>query len=633
MVGLGGSTDWSRRLAWAVLFGFCLSLPHAGELRGQDYVPAPVPDRTLSVPIKPPAFDGLASPTPRPGPASAPAPGLPARGLPAAEGLPGPDTVDRPDAGRVWIDPVIDSLAEADRKLVSALISDLLAFEAEIRERHRIYRARFDTLREFQALLAEGYAAERAQRSHRAVAFDLSGRGGNTEFVAYITGRNTPNFVPKAQAAGRPECITPPFGESTQLACYDHQPAKWRLSFWQGVDWFETEAGLYDQDGLLIGPLPEAVLALDGFYLSHAKRLERVLGLTGRRPADRSIFIDGIAGPPAGSGRRKIELAASRDADGKLTLAPGMRAAIEGMSRYVVTARQRWTQYERILAAEHPRLIARWMGRTARMRQEYGALQAPLYIDLLKQYDAIPRSRMPTSIGDAERLHQEWIASRRQDLRRLDAVQACYSRLKSPTRDPQFRTLGGTVFFDPLYMIAEAASRIPAGAVVEEVSMTGYPGDHYVKGRPAAMGIAAPATALDDLPAGGGLNLLECDLRRGAPGARTEMAAPAAQPEEKPTLRVVRALPVEQDDEPAVTDEDGLTTPLPEWTFEPVESIHFGHPFYIEARFDKPQQSASYSVTVNGGRTVSVERVDEQPLLYRSRALVLTHAGVEGARR
>lgn len=95
-----------------------------------------------------------------------------------------------------------------------------------------------------------------------------------------------------------------------------------------------------------------------------------------------------------------------------------------------------------------------------------------------------------------------------------------------------------------------------------------------------------------------------------------------------PTLRlaVARYLP---EPAPPTVDEDGLGPELVIAGYEPVASIHYGHPVYIEAVFETAPARETYSVTVETpfGRTgVLVERTEDNPLLYRSGPVVFAHA-------
>lgn len=103
----------------------------------------------------------------------------------------------------------------------------------------------------------------------------------------------------------------------------------------------------------------------------------------------------------------------------------------------------------------------------------------------------------------------------------------------------------------------------------------------------------------------------------------------------RPVLRLAAArYPPEPD--PPTLDEFDLGPELAEPQYEPVASIHYGHPVYIEAVFETPPAREAYSVTVETpfGRTgVLVERTGDNPLLYRSGPVVFAHADGRSAER
>jgi len=109
---------------------------------------------------------------------------------------------------------------------------------------------------------------------------------------------------------------------------------------------------------------------------------------------------------------------------------------------------------------------------------------------------------------------------------------------------------------------------------------------------------------------------------------RTDPCDTAPEMDGAPQLRIAVWQPREIVPEPPVLDEDGLSTPLPEGIYTPVEEIFYGHPFFVEAIYDERQNGDNYAVTVGGLYSVIVERTEENPFLYRSRAVVLTHGGL-----
>ncbi len=102
----------------------------------------------------------------------------------------------------------------------------------------------------------------------------------------------------------------------------------------------------------------------------------------------------------------------------------------------------------------------------------------------------------------------------------------------------------------------------------------------------------------------------------------------AEPPEEIPALLSIVVPRFEDRDQPARLDDDDLAAPMPKYVFEPVDGIHFGHPFHVEALFEEDRPGDTYSVRINGTYSAIVQRTEENPRLYRSATLVLTHAGV-----
>lgn len=109
-----------------------------------------------------------------------------------------------------------------------------------------------------------------------------------------------------------------------------------------------------------------------------------------------------------------------------------------------------------------------------------------------------------------------------------------------------------------------------------------------------------------------------------------------AAPEDiAPLLRLAIALFREEAD-PVTVDEDGLGPELVVAGYQPVTSIHYGHPVYVEAIFDAAQPREAFSVTLEtafGRVGVLVERSEDDPLLYRSGPVVFAHADGRSAER
>jgi len=102
----------------------------------------------------------------------------------------------------------------------------------------------------------------------------------------------------------------------------------------------------------------------------------------------------------------------------------------------------------------------------------------------------------------------------------------------------------------------------------------------------------------------------------------------ATPPDEIPARLSIVVPRFEDMDEPARLDDDDLAAPMPKYVFEPVDGVHFGHPFHVEALFEEDRPGSTYNVRLNGRYSVLVEQTEENPRLYRSATLVLTHAGV-----
>lgn len=115
-----------------------------------------------------------------------------------------------------------------------------------------------------------------------------------------------------------------------------------------------------------------------------------------------------------------------------------------------------------------------------------------------------------------------------------------------------------------------------------------------------------------------------------------EACAGAGAPEDiNPLLRLAVAVFPAEPARPAL-DEDGLGPELTEPRYEPVASIHYGHPVYVEAVFETAPAREAYSVTLETpfGRTgVLVERTQDNRLLYRSGPVVFAHADGRSAER
>jgi len=123
----------------------------------------------------------------------------------------------------------------------------------------------------------------------------------------------------------------------------------------------------------------------------------------------------------------------------------------------------------------------------------------------------------------------------------------------------------------------------------------------------------------------GGMASLPNRLRR----AIDSKPACIGEPEPEVPARLSIVVPRFQAPEPPERlDEDDLAAAMPKYIFEPVDSVYFGHPFHVEALFEEDRPGSTYNVRLNGRYSVLVEQTEENPRLYRSATLVLTHAGV-----
>ena len=82
--------------------------------------------------------------------------------------------------------------------------------------------------------------------------------------------------------------------------------------------------------------------------------------------------------------------------------------------------------------------------------------------------------------------------------------------------------------------------------------------------------------------------------------------------------------------EPGEIDEDtGLPVEqLDTGTYEPITGVHPGYPFFIEARFEEEQTTEAFEVQLGTDYRAKVTRTKDDPLVYRSDALVLTGRGI-----
>ena len=63
--------------------------------------------------------------------------------------------------------------------------------------------------------------------------------------------------------------------------------------------------------------------------------------------------------------------------------------------------------------------------------------------------------------------------------------------------------------------------------------------------------------------------------------------------------------------------------------YRPVEGIHLGHPFVVEARFETPPPEPAYSVRIGEEQRAVVRRDEDDPLLYRSDFITLMRESQE----
>lgn len=426
-------------------------------------------------------------------------------------------------------DPIIANLIDDDRAQVVALITLLNEFLAEVHTKERAYLNILRDPAALEAMLDSAFEVEGAQRRFRHVRRNLQaepnllGERGALSYVDYLSGKHVPNLVPKAEAATHRNCVTQVGLPSDMLACYEHVPVDWELSLYDEIDWYEQ--AMTEQDGLLLGDFPEMLgRTHEEFYGRYAIRLDRALAAIGTSPESPSLVITGIETGYGADSRPRVDLAADVDAQDRYVLNANMRTVVSQMTAYVRTARERWRQYERLIASEYPPLLARAFARSARLMQNHGRLQEPLYRDLLGEYEAAPNYLTSTGGGPKEyrQLHQVWMGTQQDKLVQLDAIYRCASPPPEQTRQAVSHLADG-IFFDPLFIVVELSEEIAPGTIAPMQQRGALVGETpYVKGQVTMAQIAAPPDGIGMMPAGGGLHLERCGLVRDLEG-KTEV--------------------------------------------------------------------------------------------------------------
>ncbi|MFC4726229.1 hypothetical protein AB6B38_12090 [Glycocaulis abyssi] len=588
-------------------------------------------------------------------------------------------------------DPVIANLTPEDRDQVMALVELVNDFAAEIRDR----QARFDTelfdARRPERLLEEAFNAEGAERRSRYVALDnlptasRSDSGppvhipsilGGTRRADYLNLKQDvvhcfENMVPHQVAAHtidacarywadrqpgvRPEnCLFHPnnqWNDRNDIICHTlDQPHDWILSSYGERDWFEDKLDqrvmVDNSEVVQPGELPNRLRVQNAVYSPYISMLEALSRSIGSRESSISIFTIGLR--THGDPRRFSDddpdfLAAGLNADNEYVLHPAMREALTAMQDYMTEARDSWRTYEAAIYREWPVLHATALARRDAYAQSLGRLQEPLYAQLLEVWNATPRVHYaapeltPIALQDLLREAQResqtrytaFVNRNTRALAEIERLRDCIRAFDSPFRENRIEW-DRRIFHNPLFIIVEAAGEL------EPHSELLLPLQHE-RGQTDGLAVARPANGVHNMPAWGGIRLAECGLIIGPPedSGGLEISGADAPEDPTPLLRLAIAVFPDEPVRPTV-DEDGLGPELTEPRYEPVASIHYGHPVHIEAVFETAQPLETYRVAVETpfGRTdVVVERTEDDPLLYRSGPLVFAHADGRSAER
>lgn len=532
----------------------------------------------------------------------------------------------------------IANLVPEDREAVRAFLRLVADFRAEIRARRERYEARLSDYDGLAALLQRGFDRETADRRFRRVSMDMS----SEDFRYSIIGDKFVEsfWVPPGETPRRPCKGTMSKDADGFGRCYERDQDMWRRDLIPMVeDWFAQESYLQTHDDSdpatrnVFGTLPTQMRAVGLFYDRHEFLTDDMIETFGPyEDYEGSIFLTGYVDKPDERYTRDAKdwpLAASQDPDGYWVLSAGMRDLLVALTDYVTEARARWEQYEEILSEEYPRFVARALGRLAGIKQEYGRLQNPVIDALREAHQTTTREQLLSRFGtDARRkvdkpLTDEWLTGHLDLVRRLDEPLACRRSLDGSLRrlDWGVSVLQASVFANPAFLGAEMIEGVEPGQEIDWAS--GY----HVKGELDGKGVAEPATSLARLGSVGGLVLRRCEIRVLEPGETPPPDVPVAKPDITPTLRFVAWTSRNDreteylDDRFRLIDEEGDSYGEPARRF-------LGHPYYIEAEFDKRPKPDEYAGTV-GGLAVTFRRTD-RPTVYRStRLFLVTDKGIE----
>lgn len=589
-------------------------------------------------------------------------------------------------------DPVIANLTPGDRDLVMALVDLVNEFAAEIRDRQARLDAEWFDARRQERLLDETFAAEGTRRRFRHVALDnlpIASRSDSGPDVHIPQATHGPlrradyfnlkqdvvycfrNMVPgqiashtieacarywaDRQPGVRPEnCLFHPnnaWSDRNDIICHTlDQPHDWVLSNYGERDWFEDKLDqrvmVDNSEVVQPGELPDRFGGAGAVYSPYASILDALSRSIGRNESSISIFTIGLR--THGDSRRFSDddpdfLAAELNADNQYVLHPAMREALAAMQDYMTEARDSWRTYEAAIYREWPVLHATALARRDAYAQSLGRLQEPLYAQLLEVWTATPRVHYaapeltPIALQDGLREAQResqtryaaFVNRNSHALAEIERLRNCIRAFDSPFRENRIEW-DRMIFHNPLFIVVEAAGELePHPELLVPLQ--------HERGQTDGLAVAQPATGVHNMPAWGGIRLAECGFIMGPPedSGGLEISGADAPEETAPILRLAVAVFPEEPVRPTV-DEDGLGPELTEPRYEPVASIHYGHPVYIEAVFETAQPLETYRVTVEtpfGRADVVVERTEDDPLLYRSGPVVFAHADGRSAER
>ncbi len=588
-------------------------------------------------------------------------------------------------------DPVIANLTPEDRDEVMALVDLVNDFAAEIRDRRARFDAELFDARRQERLLNEAFAAEGARRQFRHVTLDnlptasrsdsgpavhIPPIGGGTRRADYLNLKQDvvhcfENMVPGQVASHtieacarywadrhpgvRPEnCLFHPnntFNDRDDIICHTlDQPHDWVLSSYAERDWFEDKLDqrVTGEDGEAVhsGTLSDHLRVQNAVYSPYASILEALSRSIGRNESSISIFTIGLR--THGDSRRFSDndpdfLAAELNADNEYVLHPAMRESLAAMQDYMTEARDSWRTYEAAIHREWPVLHATALARRDAYAQNLGRLQEPLYAQLVEVWNATPRVHfaapeispiaLQNLLREAQRESQTQYAAfvnrNTEALAEIERLRNCIRAFDSPFRENRIEW-DRRIFQNPLFIVVEAAGEL------EPHPELLLPLQHE-RGQTEGLAVAQPATGVHNMPAWGGIRLAECGFIIGPPEDSGGLEISGADAPEDPTPLLRLAIAVFSDEPvPPTVDEDGLGPELTEPRYEPVASIHYGHPVYIEAVFETTQPLETYRVAVEtpfGRADVVVERTEDDPLLYRSGPVVFAHADGRSAER